>query len=75
MLFLVTLEGLRLFTELFVLGFQLLGQECDLTVFSRARLIQRLMQLLNLLIQLVLNLFSLLLLEQNLVFVVDFSLG
>jgi len=68
------LEGLRLLVELLVVGLQLLGKQSDLAVLLVDRLCQSVRQLLDLLIELVLDLFGFLLLEQDLVLVVDLGL-
>lgn len=71
---LLLFEGLCLLIELLVVGLQLLGKQSDLAVFLVDRLCQSVTQLLNLFIELVLDLFGLLLLEQDLVLVVDLGL-
>ena len=73
-LLLLLLHRLRLLVQLLVYRLQLLGQERDLTVFLSHGLIKRIGQLLDILVQVVLDLFSLLLLEQDLVLVVDLRL-
>ena len=73
--FSLLLKLLCLLHELFVISLELLGQKSDLRVFCGDSLVERLRQLLDLVVELVLDLFGLLLLEQDLVFVVDFSLG
>lgn len=71
---LLLFEGLCLLIELLVVGLQLLGKQSDLAVFLVDRLCQSVTQLLDLFIELVLDLFGLLLLEQDLVLVVDLGL-
>jgi len=61
--------------ELLVKSFQLLRKQRNLAVLGGAGLVERVSQVLNLFVLLALDLLGLLLLEQNLVFVVDLSLS
>jgi len=68
---LLLLQHLHLLRKLFVVGLELLGEQRDLAIFNCHSLLQRLGELLDLIIELALNLLSFLLLEQNLVLVVQ----
>ena len=70
-----SLQRFCLLDQLLVIGLQLLCQESDLPILLRHLLIERLTQLLNLFVHLVLDFLGFLLQEQDLILVVNFGLG
>ena len=69
------IKGISLLTQLLVIDLELLGEKGDLAVLLSASLVELIAKLCDIVVQLVLHILRLLLLEQDLVLVVDLSLG
>ena len=69
------IKSLSLFTQLLVINLKLLGKKSDLTILLSAGLVELVAKLGDLVIQLILDIFRLLLLEENLVLIINFSLS